>query len=230
MALLERNNGKVLFIDNHVAAKLQEMLLKVTRELGHLVTYEEFKQYSELPKPNQYAYYFGSFGNAARRVWKRVKREIAQQEDKSMTDENKTIEDILRAGESAAIPEPPSRKQEIEELMIDFYKSHGHFPTQAECNSPELELPSYTTLSKYLGPKSQWDAILPDELKAAIPESIPKPTSEPTAKPPQADTTTRVDVKEVVAPELHSEPTGAKVEIKITLPDRKEPILISLSI
>ena len=56
MALLERNNGKVLFIDNHVAAKLQEMLLKVTRELGHLVPYEEFKQYSELPKPNQYAY------------------------------------------------------------------------------------------------------------------------------------------------------------------------------
>jgi hypothetical protein len=60
-------------------------LLEKTSKLGHQVTSEEMASDKKMPKPNDYAYYFGSFANAAREAWRQVNSDLKSgEEDKGV--------------------------------------------------------------------------------------------------------------------------------------------------
>lgn len=50
---------------------LMDLLTKKTRELQRKVTYDDMCNDPKMPPPNDYAFYAGSFDNAATEVWNR---------------------------------------------------------------------------------------------------------------------------------------------------------------
>lgn len=52
--------------------ELFAILLKKTEELGHQVTSSEFKQDPAMPHPNEYAFHYGSFENAAKQAYQKA--------------------------------------------------------------------------------------------------------------------------------------------------------------
>ena len=134
---------------------------------------------------------------------------------------------------------------EVKELLMDFYKQKGRLPTQKEVVSRQYNLPNINTIYKYFGPKKDWEAIL---LNGVIPqdphedqELAPTP-DEPITKesedvveeqdyvptPPEEPTEETPDV--VVETTSEKQETIVTIEIKITLPDREKPVLISLTV
>lgn len=50
--------------------ELYNALLSKIEELGRKPTFKEVEEDQNMPKPNDYAYYFGSFTEATEEVWK----------------------------------------------------------------------------------------------------------------------------------------------------------------
>lgn len=58
--------------------ELFEKLLRKTEEAGHQLTSSEFKQDPTMPHPNEYAFHYGSFENAAREAYSKVRSKSAK--------------------------------------------------------------------------------------------------------------------------------------------------------
>lgn len=135
---------------------------------------------------------------------------------------------------------------EVKELLMDFYKQKGRLPTQKEVVSRQYNLPNINTIHKYFGPKKDWEAIL---LNGVIPqdphegqELAPPTPDEPITKesedvveeqdyvptPPEEPTEETSDV--VVETTSEKQEAIVTIEVKITLPDREKPVLISLTV
>ena len=53
--------------------ELFAILLKKTEELGREATPDDFRKDPSLPKHNEYAYHYGSFENAAREAYQKIR-------------------------------------------------------------------------------------------------------------------------------------------------------------
>lgn len=69
--ILSRNNGKLVRTDNPEQF-LMELLVKKTRQAGHMLSFEEASQDPEMVEPNNFAPYFSSFSEAAKTAWRKV--------------------------------------------------------------------------------------------------------------------------------------------------------------
>ena len=65
--------------------ELYDALLAKIKELGRKPTFAEVKEDQNMPHPNDYAYYFGSFTEAAEEVWKGYNLKKRQSPKKELT-------------------------------------------------------------------------------------------------------------------------------------------------
>lgn len=78
MGFVKLNGGGLISVDKET---LFELLLKKTQELGRELSFEEARNDPDLPNPNEYAYYFGSFSEVAKKAFLRVGFEKERSKD-----------------------------------------------------------------------------------------------------------------------------------------------------
>ncbi len=89
LLFLNKNNGGVIQTERP-QEDLMELLIKKTKELGHVVSFSEAKADPGMVEPNTYAYYFDSFGKAAKRAWDRVSSSIEEPKESNIETVNET--------------------------------------------------------------------------------------------------------------------------------------------
>lgn len=52
--------------------ELFAILLKKTEQLGRQATYSDFREDPTMPNPNEYAFWYGCFDNAAKEAYRKV--------------------------------------------------------------------------------------------------------------------------------------------------------------
>lgn len=73
------------------------LLRQKTRDLGRKVTFEDVKNDPKMPNPNDYAFYAGSFSNAADEAWATVRREREAPEREVLPDKPEVQSEPKRA-------------------------------------------------------------------------------------------------------------------------------------
>ena len=71
-ARISRNKGGYLYMSNP-KEQLMEMLVDKTLSVGRMVTFKEASEDPGMVCPNNYAFYFGSFDEAAKLAWNKAK-------------------------------------------------------------------------------------------------------------------------------------------------------------
>lgn len=137
------NDGSFFFTDNPKQDMLNKLIEK-SYAARHLLTFEEASEDPRMIPPNSYAFYYGSYREAAQIAWQKARARLFQQDvhEKEGKMSHYTFENI-------------------KESIRKYYQQNGRLPGQRETGSIP-DLPSWTTLLKYLGPKSNWDRLIAD--------------------------------------------------------------------
>lgn len=227
---------------------LMDKLVTYTLKAEHQLSFDEASKIPEMYKPNYYAFYYGSFQEAARIAWKKA-REINVPNTTSPVLQEETFNPKATQNTEpeleSSIPSPKRRKagrkqhftaETIIASIIEFYKANGRLPSQYDM-MVDPEMPSWPTILKYIGPKSEWENHF----------ELPPLEATPPAKESPSLLNQQVLSMEGSAPpaEKPSDPPAEKVKIeashrkevdvyviklKITLPNRKNPVLVTLTI
>ena len=244
---IELNDG-TYFLSDNPKEELMNILVKKTTEAGHLLTFDEANSDLTMIQPNFYAFYYGSFSEAAQIAWKRATTRL------SRTAQSEKERAYMSANYSF---------ETIKGQLIDYYNEYGRLPTQSEIMS-NPDFPSWTTMIKFLGPKSGWAQLLPpvaeahtadlpsdellndghskspsssdestvpaleDETEALAEQEI-VPVVEPTLDTPDAPTNLNTnDVK--INTSKHQTEDAITIEVKLSLPHRDKPVLFTLTV
>lgn len=78
---LTKSKGGHIYLENPME-ELMEMLVEKTLALGHMVSFREACEDPELVDPNSYAFYYGSFSEAAKIAWKKANNPHRDKSDK----------------------------------------------------------------------------------------------------------------------------------------------------
>ena len=70
---LGKSKGGYVFLENP-REELMEMLVNKTRAVGHMVSFKEASEDPDLVDPNNFAFYYGSFSEAAAIAWRKVSK------------------------------------------------------------------------------------------------------------------------------------------------------------
>ena len=119
-------------------------LIEKSYAAEHLLTFEEASEDPRMIPPNSYAFYYGSYREAAQIAWQKAKARLFQQS--------------IHKKEGKM---PHYTFENIKESIRKYYQQNGRLPDQRETGGIP-ELPSWSTLLKYLGPKSNWDRLIAD--------------------------------------------------------------------
>ena len=274
LLFFDKNNGDK-FSTEKPEEDLLSLLIEKTKACGHMLTFAEASADPEMVQPNSYAYYFGSFSEAAKIAWRRARTSISDLS--GLTEQGvKTVEALKKIRQITG--EPYRREvnwmsefqekghkgkgarytiEEVKEALVSFYNRTGKLPGQNDTKKYDSGLPSWGTLTRFLGPKSGWKAIIggadatpvPQE-NVAIAESIPATSNAiveeenvegVAASSPQEETATAEtsdlpsavpqsddDVK--VETVQQKRDNLVTIEVKITLPDREKPVFVTLTV
>lgn len=109
---------------NLLKDELFDKLLQKTEELGHEVSHLEMRSDKQMPNPNDYAYYYGSFSNAAHRAYLKYAksgRVVAVSENaEEAVEMSKKPERTLSPERTVAV---------ISEIVDLFIKAKGRMPS-----------------------------------------------------------------------------------------------------
>ena len=259
---VEKNNGNK-FGTTDPKKDLMDLLVEKTRALGHILTCEEANADPDMVVSNAYAFYFGSFDAAAKTAWSMVlspmsqtnlvdnKTATTQVQDRNPSKEVKfvrTIKEPPKKGTSHVRKFPADERRhrvkkftiaDIEDILVNFYNRMGKLPTVTDTLGSDI-LPSWGVLNKYLGPKSDWQAII-DRRKAVDtnqgpPEETPEIIEEPDSSKAKdiSNVSSEVVTQQYgnieVKTSREEQTNTTDIEVKITLPDREKPILIHLTV
>ena len=154
------NDGSGLLSSNPKNDSM-ELLIKKTLAVGHPLTFDEVRQDAKMIQPNFYAFYYGSFHEAAQIAWKKARTMLTGE--------------IQLKKEEKEYMAPRYTLEEIKKRLASYYKKYGTMPSQTAVTY-NAELPSWSTLIKFLGPRSGWEEqILPSTDKDCSPEEEPRP-------------------------------------------------------
>ena len=207
---------------------LIEQSKKCGQPLPCPLSYNDAEGIPDMYQPNFYAFYYGSFSEAAQIAWKMALVDAMPKPQEKIRRPN-IMTTTKSEKNSSAPPSKPKRatrkshfnKEMIIERLLEYYDKNGRLPTQLEI-AITPELPSWTTISKFLGPKSEWGkqfALPPIE------QALPAKKAASSAGKPSSST------KEVTVETAHYNKDNAEIiELKINLPDRTKPILVTLTI
>lgn len=161
----KKNNGESIEVGDYSTKGLMNYLIEKTKLAGHQLSFTEAKEDPDMIQPNDFAWYFGSFNEAARKAWDAVMAEQVRMTDDSLeTKKNRrknnlkgvyTMSNKKRGGKS-----PMYSSEELQVKLKAFYEKFGKLPSPMDAGRYDSGLPSYTTLVKYLGPRSEWDKIV----------------------------------------------------------------------
>ena len=237
----EKNDGSY-FDTNNPRKDFLNLLIKKTRAHGHMLTFEEARDDPDMIKPNSYAFYFGSFTMAAEIAWSEVRREIGE-----------GVKDLVKTEDGRG---KRYTIVDVRDALLNFYKKTGKLPTQSDARRNNM-LPSWTILVKHLGPKSGWQKIVDNVEPVSIPyqegnqsksfdESVAVITDACEAedfsteekvigdfcvKDESTETSSSSEDEQIkVETSEQKDNESAAIEMKITLPDREKPILITLKV
>lgn len=247
---LAKNKGGYVYLENP-KEQLMEMLVDKTLALGHLLSFREACEDPELIDPNNYAFYFGSFGEAAKIAWKRATN---PQRGNKPTDSkielppsSNTHQGGFNQTRNKHPQKPRSRTgkytyREIKKLLVDFYKENDRLPKQAEVMS-NPNMPCWATLYRILGDREEWYRIVKAELEKE--ESLQLHKDEPAS---QGDTTLTEEqmgvfedsssspsaigltIKPIINAKYHWEGDILQVEFRVVKPGNARPVYITLSV
>ena len=126
------NNGKVVVAES-IKPELMKMLQEATLKKGGELTFNEVKADLDMPDPNCYAPYFGTFQAAAKKAWQTAKGILAQrgtETGKIAGTERK--EDMAKRGTGAkAGRRPRYTDEQIRDKMKLHFESCGELPDLA---------------------------------------------------------------------------------------------------
>ncbi|MBQ6130521.1 hypothetical protein IJI72_02440 [Candidatus Saccharibacteria bacterium] len=245
MVVIRLNSGKALCIEGSVRDALLKPLTETAARLNRPPSFAEVLADPDLPPPNTYSFYYGSYAAAATAAYNAYRSG-----------------GLARDGSESAPENPAPRKRRklmnhkrrnywSKPLVLDcvkrYYEAHGKIPSTAEA-SADSTLPSYTTLKQHLGPHSTWLAqvlavsetgseIAPETTDTAnesteVAEStVYKLTAEAVEPEPSdlaAEITTdaTVEVREASARETDDTTT---IELKLQIPGHSRPVLLSVT-
>ena len=281
---ITRNDGSQFFSDNP-KKDLMDKLMEQTSLAGHLLSFDEAGKDPKMIQPNCYAFYFGSFSEAAKKAWDRLAKP-SRQVVRPIKPIARPSRPVVKPNDQAAEPSKPTPKSNgekpsimteqatrkrrgsvrsphynydrVKAQMMAFYDQHGRLPMQVEVVS-NPELPSWTTLIKFLGPKTDWEEALSLPPKQTgsqgpkrplgqrvepskelpTPESRPGSLSQPDSslsgnESPQSDTQPIIreitDDKVVIDASKLKKDDIVTIEVKFVFPGRENPIQITLTV
>lgn len=275
LLFLNKNNGDKFSTENP-EKDLMDLLIEKTKTLGHMLTSTEASEDPEMVQPNNYAFYFGSFSEAAKIAWRRAKPPSSS--SGGLTEYGRKVVEALR--KTRQLTGKPYRREvnwmsefqerehrgkgarytveEVKKALVDFYNRTGKLPNQNDTRKYDSGLPSWGTLTRFLGPKSGWMAIVDgadiafvSQENAAITQSASatsddaadeatiektvvdgpqdeamtaESSSETSSTTSQSDDTIKVETTH------QEEDNFVTIEVKITLPDREKPVLVTLTV
>ena len=205
----DRNNGGK-YTTGHPEVDLMDLLVVKTAALGHMLTFSEAAADPDMVTPNSYAYYFGSFSEAAKQAWQKVG---AMARSGVLTENacklinsycNKPSEkgvnqmsEIIKSKRGGK--KPQYSIAELEAKLKDFYAKNGRLPTQTDVRKYNSGLPAWGTMIKFLGPKSSWldivegkPVVTPPEVSATDPQATVS-EAQPTTETSEPKTTEEPD-------------------------------------
>ena len=129
------NNGKVVVAES-IKPELMKMLQEATLKKGGELTFNEVKADLDMPDPNCYAPYFGSFTAAAEKAWSKAQRILATQRETETetgeiaTEKERESEMARQKGTGAKKAGRPTKysNDQIRAMMEEYFKSHGELP------------------------------------------------------------------------------------------------------
>ena len=131
-------NGETVVVPDGVTIKqaLMELLIRATLAKGEKLEFEEVKRDLNMPNPNDFAYGFGSFTEAAEKAWSKAQRIMAtQRETETETGEIATEKEreskmARQKGTGAKKAGRPTKysDNQIRAMMEEYFKSHGELP------------------------------------------------------------------------------------------------------
>ena len=285
LLFFDKNNGDKLST-NSPEKDLMDLLVDRTISAGHMLSFKEASEDPEMVKPNSYAFYFGSFSDAARTAWYKAKANLT----KLSVISSRSLEEFThKGGETMSEIQQKKHKgkgsrytiEEVKKVLVNFYERTGRLPTQDDAREYDSGLPSWNTLIKFLGPKTGWaDIVGTRNIDQATEAKSLNPTDENVAKEdrsaanvgPETSNTMAMEkpkvgdaslveddfeeasegygrntnsekplLKKAKKPQpredsikvetLHEEQNNlVTVDIKITLPGKKKPVFITLTV
>ena len=118
--------------------ELKELLILKTKSLKHQVTFSDMVKDPTMPNPNLYAYYYGSFTDAAREIYHSLegRKNLAR---RGVSEKESTSKELS----ALSNPSLTVRQEEIINFIVDYFiKNNG-------------ALPPYRHIEKQLGVKSE---------------------------------------------------------------------------
>ena len=188
LLFFDKNNGDK-FSTEKPEEDLLTLLVEKTKALGHMLTFAEASADPEMVQPNNYAYYFGSFGEAAAIAWRRARSPNSG--SGGLTDHGcKAVEALKQHHQIMGRPygkevnwmseflENERRDkgvrysaEQVKQILIDFHQRTGRLPKQTDVADRSNGLPSWTAMINHLGPKSGWQDIIDGKEPGCISEA-----------------------------------------------------------
>ena len=230
-------NGGGVFQATNPQEDLMNLLVQKTKELGHEVSFSEAKEDPNFVQPNSYAYYFDSFGRAAKRALYLANLDNDEDETKEPEKTNQTQDTVTaKKGEKLirsklldtnnTRPKIHYTSEEIKKRLTDFYKEKGHLPTQGDVL--KYGLPSWATIIKFLGPREGWLDIVESQIEdqgteseGEADEGEGQPADEEQKTEGKKQPTDQVEIEEVSEEESEddSEEVSVATEVVKNVPD-----------
>lgn len=249
---LPKNKGGYLYTSNP-KEELMRMLTDKTRAVGHMVTFKEASEDPDMVNPNNYAFYFGSYGEAAKRAWNRVKNSQPNDDTselnavrpipvihKPISDQprnNFKLKSFARSStHSAKTHNNAGRPREytyeqIKDSVVAFYKEHGRFMTRSEVLKIGDKFPSWATICNYLGPKSKWLNLVPQSIRDEVMQRTAQTVNDfVDAKADEAPPGVTSEEKPIVDMQYHMKKDALTIELNIMKPGHADSITITLTV
>ena len=200
LLFLNRNDGGKFCVGDDPKGMMMKLLVKKTIAAGHVLTFNEAKNDPEMIEPNSYAYYYGSFAEAAKEAWGIATKHqpelehsrsswvlipntrVGRPDDADSkhfnlpTKKLSPSEELLKqqarierkrcrqlAREDARKEREESKRRNLLIWLTNYYKQNGALPTQLDVRR-DRSLPTWYMLTKWLGSKADWLALVEEEL------------------------------------------------------------------
>ena len=145
-----------------IRSDMDKLLEEKAKKLGHVPTFAEVEEDPKMPPPNSYAYYHGSFREAAQTAWQRMQRKKRESERAAQAQPPQTEQIIrtqLQPKKEVKIKKRWGRSrisdEKVKTMVVDFYEKHGRLPKVSDARG-NPELPCWPVIVRTLGPKESW--------------------------------------------------------------------------
>lgn len=200
----------------------------MTLELGRPASFSEVEDCPYTPHANDYAFYFGSFSEAAHQAYNDVllaKRHGSKELLLQQKEVTKMKQSNVAANNHEKTPssKPRYEYESLLKIMVEFYEETGRVPKQLEVRAADGRFPAWRTLTRYLGPREIWEEQIKKYLASRISrasEATEEEEAQPSGEESAADSlfTEKEDSADTIAVILSPEENEGELAQKAKMP------------